>query len=94
MIRTLKEKIKTLENELINLNSQFEDTVDKFNQDIFNRTEDLNFYKNSLEEQKSKVNNEHDVISSCLYELALQFITLKNEITQIQSPSHRISNHN
>lgn len=57
-----------------------QDSVEKFNQDIIKRSEDLNFYKTSYEEQKNRVNREHELISSSLYELALQFMSLKNEL--------------
>jgi hypothetical protein len=46
------------------------------------RTEDLEFYRRSYEEQKNRVNKEHELISNALYELALQFMNLKNEIVQ------------
>lgn len=43
-------------------------------------TEDLEFYKRSYEEQNNRVNKEHEIISSSLYDLALQFMTLKNDL--------------
>ena len=57
-----------------------QDSVDKFNHDIIKRSEDLEFYKRSYEEQKNRVNREHELISSSLYELALQFMSLKSEL--------------
>ena len=57
-----------------------QDSVEKFNQDIIKRSEDLEFYKRSYEEQKKRVNTEHELISSSLYELALQFMSLKGEL--------------
>jgi hypothetical protein len=42
--------------------------------------EDHDFYKKSYEEQKNRVNKEHELISASLYELALQFMSLKNEL--------------
>jgi hypothetical protein len=76
----LQSKIKSLENEVTNYSSQLQDSCDKFNQDIIKRSEDLEFYKRSYEEQKNRVNREHELISSSLYELALQFMSLKNEL--------------
>jgi hypothetical protein len=57
-----------------------QDSVDKFNNDITKRSEDLEFYKRSYEEQRNRVNREHELISTSLYELALQFMSLKNEL--------------
>jgi len=47
---------------------------------MIKRTEDLEFYRRSYEEQKNRVNKEHELISNALYELALQFMNLKNDI--------------
>jgi hypothetical protein len=59
---------------------------DQMNQDIVKRSEDLDFYKRSYEEQKNRVNKEHEMISSSLYELALQFMSLKNELQKKMAP--------
>ncbi len=59
-----------------------QDSVHKFNQDIVKRSEDLEFYKRSYEEQKIRVDREHELISSSLYELALQFMSLKTELNK------------
>ena len=67
-----------MENE--NYTQNLQDSVEKFNQDIMKRSEDLEFYKRSYEEQKLRVNKEHELISNSLYELALQFMSLKNEL--------------
>ncbi len=69
-----------MEYENNNYSVQIQDSVEKFNQDIIKRSEDLEFYKRSYEEQKNRVNREHELISSSLYELALQFMSLKNEL--------------
>jgi hypothetical protein len=47
---------------------------------MLKRSEDLEFYKRSYEEQKNRVNREHELISSSLHELALQFMIVKNEL--------------
>jgi hypothetical protein len=58
-------------------------------------TEDLEFYKTSYEEQKYRVNKEHELISSSLYDLALQFMSLKNELQRkINHNSNTIINEN
>jgi hypothetical protein len=71
-----------VENESSNLNLNMQDSVHKFNQDIVKRSEDLEFYKRSYEEQKIRVDREHELISSSLYELALQFMSLKTELNK------------
>ncbi len=67
-----------MENESLNYNLQ--ESIERFNQDILKRSEDLEFYKRSYEEQKNRVNKEHELISNSLYELALQFMSMKNEL--------------
>lgn len=79
-IKNLQNKLKSFETENQNLNLQLQESVDKFNSDIKKRSEDMEFYKHSYEEQKNRVNREHELISSSLYELALQFMSLKSEL--------------
>lgn len=79
-MKSLLNKINSLEGEGNSLSQNMQDSVDKFNQDILKRSEDLEFYKRSYEEQKNRVNREHELISSSLYELALQFMSLKTEL--------------
>lgn len=55
-------------------------------------TEDLEFYKTSYEEQKYRVNKEHELISSSLYDLALQFMSLKNELQRKINNNETTSN--
>jgi hypothetical protein len=62
------------------LGSQLQEKDDRYNQEIIKRSEDLEFYRRSYEEQKGRVNKEHELISSSLYELALQFMNLKNDL--------------
>lgn len=80
LIKGLNAKISSLENEIKSLNTAWIDSSEKFNLEIQKRNEDLEFYKRSYEEQKNRVNKEHELISSSLYELALQFMSLKNEL--------------
>jgi len=72
IIKNLKEKIKNLQDA--------HDNFEKNNQENAKFSEDLEFYKRSYEEQKNRVNREHELISASLYELALQFMSLKNEL--------------
>lgn len=58
------------------------------------RSEDLEFYRRSYEEQKNRVNREHELISSSLYELALQFMTLKNELQKKVTPNSVVNSYN
>ena len=41
---------------------------------------DLDFYKKLYEEQKSRVNKEHELISDSLYKLAVHFMSLKDDL--------------
>jgi len=84
----LKDKVKNLELENKNVMSQMQDNLDKYNDEMLKRSEDLEFYKRSYEEQKNRVNREHELISTSLYELALQFMSLKNELQKKMNASN------
>ena len=84
----LKEKVKNIELEIKNISSQIQDNLDKYNDEMLKRSEDLEFYKRSYEEQKNRVNREHELISTSLYELALQFMSLKNELQKKMNSSN------
>jgi|LauGreDrversion4_2_1035121.scaffolds.fasta_scaffold1341500_1 hypothetical protein len=88
MIKMLKDKVKNLELENKNVMSQMQDNLDKYNDEMLKRSEDLEFYKRSYEEQKNRVNREHELISTSLYELALQFMSLKNELQKKMNASN------
>ena len=75
-----KEKIKNLELENKMLFAQITENQEKSKNEMHKKLEDLEFYRRSYEEQKNRVNREHELISTSLYELALQFMTLKNEM--------------
>jgi len=79
-IKALSNRMKSMELDNKNLNNALVDSSEKFHEEISKRNEDLEFYRKSYEEQKSRVNKEHELISSSLYELALQFMGLKNEL--------------
>jgi hypothetical protein len=81
VIKNLKDKLKTLE---------MNEVTDKLNKDLSKNKEDLDFYKRSYEEQKSRVNKEHEMISSSLYDLALQFMSLKNELQRKMNSENNI----
>jgi len=44
------------------------------------KSENLEFYKKSYEEQKYRLTREHELVAHSLYELTLQFMALKNEL--------------
>ena len=41
---------------------------------------DLDFYKKTYEEQKTRVNREHELISESLYKLAVHFMGIKDDL--------------
>lgn len=79
-IKQLNSKLKILENDSKNFNTILQECSEKFNDEIIKKNEDLEFYRKSYEEQKGRVNKEHELISNSLYDLALQFMGLKNEL--------------
>lgn len=87
MIKMLKDKVKNLEQDNKGILAQMQDNLDKYNDEMMKRSEDLEFYKRSYEEQKNRVNREHELISTSLYELALQFMSLKNELQKKMNSS-------
>ena len=84
----LKEKVKNIELENKNISSQIQDNLDKYNDEMLKRSEDLEFYKKLYKKQKNRVNREHELISTSLYELALQFMSLKNELQKKMNSSN------
>ena len=49
-------------------------------EEINTKLADLDFYKKSYEEQKARVNREHELISDSLYKLAVHFMGLKDDL--------------
>ena len=92
-IKSLTLKLNKQEQQIINLNDELKVNDKQYNTEINKRAEDLDFYKKSYEEQKGRVNKEHELISSSLCELALQFLTLKNDLSKkVQSTNSNNSN--
>ena len=81
IILFLKEKLDSLKIENLLLQSKIEENVDIFNKELSNRNEDILFLKHSYEDHIVRVESEHEMISNCLYELASQFMNLKNIIS-------------
>ena len=95
IIKNLNEKIKNLETENKNLLLQIAENLNKYNQEIQQRNEDLEFLKRAYDDQKNKVNREHELVNSSLYELTIQFMTLKNEMIKktsgyFNSPENKV----
>lgn len=93
-LKQFSNKIKILEKDIGNLNNALGECSEKFNDEITKRNDDLEFYKRSYEEQKTRVNKEHELISASLYELAMQFMGLKNELQRKMSSNNSMSNMN
>ena len=49
---------------------------------------DYEFYKRNYEELKQRNALEHELLSNSLYDLALQFITFKNELVKNVKPNN------
>jgi len=86
-IKSLKEKLKFSESETKSIRVQMSQNVDKLKVELQKKSDDLDFFKKSYEEQKLRIIQEHELISASLYELALQFMGLKNELTRKSSPT-------
>lgn len=81
-IKQLNEKIKNYESENKSLMIQLQENFEKYNIEIQQRNEDLEFLKRAYDDQHNKMAREHEMISSSLYEMTLQFMTLKNEMNK------------
>ena len=56
------------------------ENLQKYNKQLLKKNEDLIFLKESYKEQKTKIDHEHEMLSNSLFEMSMQFITLRNEI--------------
>lgn len=75
-IKQLKERIKHLEK----LEGIIKSRESK-------KESDLQYYKKSFEDQKKRLNNEHEIISNNLCELANKFVIFKNELLKNVKPT-------
>jgi len=82
MINCLKQELEKLNKEITRLNKKIEEDIDTYNKELRKRTDDIEFLKDSFEEQSNRVESEHVMITNCLYELATQFMNFKNEVTK------------
>ena len=79
-----------IKNEIENLNTllfqndeeikKLKDERQSTDDDINIKMADLDFYKKLYEEQKLRVNKEHELISNSLYKLAVHFMSLKDDL--------------
>ena len=85
-IRKLKESIDEFNNSNTmptNNGNKSNDHVGGMSDDEINtKLADLDFYKKSYEEQKARVNKEHELISDSLYKLAVHFMSLKDNLNR------------
>lgn len=88
-VHTKNEQIKQLTEKVRN-HEKIEEIIKMKDQ---KNESDYKFYKMSYEEQKSLVNSEHEVLSNKLCDLAMQFVTFKNELLKNVKPSI-INQHN
>jgi DNA-directed RNA polymerase alpha subunit len=90
LLKMCKEKIRSLEAENKALFAQITENQEKNRSEMQKKLEDLEFYRRSYEEQRNRVNREHELISSSLYELASQFMFLKKEMQKKTDNSSKI----
>lgn len=77
-VNALKSKIKTYLSEIYKL-KQANETYAVENQRM---TEDINFYKETFEIMKKEKAKENSMISNALYDLALHFTIIKNQVSK------------
>jgi hypothetical protein len=92
IIKLCKDKIKNLEFENKSLFAQITENQEKNKIEMQKKFEDFEFYRRSYEEQRNRVNREHELISSSLYELASQFMFLKKEMQKKINPENPSKN--
>ena len=88
MIKMCRDNIRNLENENKSLFAQITENQEKNRNEMHKKLEDFEFYRRSYEEQRNRVNREHELISSSLYELASQFMFLKKEMQKKITPEN------
>lgn len=53
--------------------------IEKLNEELRKYSNGLDYYKKIYEEEKNRAKREHELITSSFYELAMQYVILKNE---------------
>jgi len=72
---------------IINRENEAENDIN--NNEYFNHQNQINldFYKKSIEEHRKIMNSEHEIIADSLYDLAVHFLTFKNELLNSIKPT-------
>ena len=94
LITNLNLKIKTLESGLKKMNGDFENLSKKSMEfsidEVKKKDEAIQYYKNLLETQEKSFNQEQQLLSTVLHQLALQYNTLQAKITNKDSAAWSI----
>ena len=69
-----------MEANIKSINLKTEGILEIYKQKLLKKNKEIIFLKESYNEQKSKIELEHGMLSNCLFEMSMQFITLRNEI--------------
>lgn len=85
----LQDKIQKTNVETLIINKDIETEKDlNNNDDVNNQTQaNINFYKKSIEEHRKIMDSEHEIIADSLYDLAVHFLTFKNELLNSIKPT-------
>jgi len=81
IISNLNQKIKLLESSLKKISGEFDilskKSMEFSSDEVKKKDEAINYYKNLLESQEKAFNQEQQLLSTVLHQLALQFNTLQ-----------------
>ena len=69
-----------MEKEIKIITKKMEDNLYKFNEQLLKKHDDILFLKESCNEQKTRIDLEHEMLSNCLFDMSMQFISLRNEM--------------
>ena len=76
----LKNEIQVLKEQLFQKEGEIKELKEANIKCDKDKEEEINYYKESYEEQKTRTNEEHKLISESLYKLAVHFMTLKDDL--------------
>ena len=86
IVLNLRNEIANLQMENLQINEKNRELQKKVDarqltdEEINIKLADLDFYKKTYEEQKTRVNREHELISESLYKLAVHFMGIKDDL--------------
>ena len=69
-----------MESNIKSINLKTEGILEIYKQKLLKKNKEIIFLKESYNEQKSKIELEHGMLSNSLFEMSMQFITIRNEI--------------